>query len=265
MTRSLHSKLILSLVALGLVAIFATSLQYRFSNGQLVKVRVADRASQTAMPGATMPPANASVPPGMAPAMEPAGPPTDAAMATMSTMDPATREQMLGFMQTLQAKPTDVSALTGLANLFITKADWARAGEFARKAVAAAPSEALPAYLLGLIQANQQNYLEAAESLERSLSLEDKAATRYTLAVVYIYHLVQPEKGLEHLQKAAALPEATEDSTMGALIHAELTKLNTQANSAPAAGTTSADTTSTDTTSASPENVPDSANSSVAP
>ena len=90
-----------------------------------------------------------------------------------------------------------------------------------QRAIVAAPSDARPPYLLGVVLGGQGKWQEAAEQLERSVSLGDDASARYSLGVIYRYHLKQEDKARQQFDLAAKL---SQDPALASMIKAELAK-----------------------------------------
>ena len=137
--------------------------------------------------------------------------PSGQQMPTSAGMDEATQQGIMALMQKLQQNPTDLEALIGLAEHFMGMQEWQKAETFALRAVVAAPNETQPLYMLGIIQHSQNRNAEAAASLEKVVAAKDDPSVRYSLGILYAYYLNQPDKGLEHLQKALANPAAPDD------------------------------------------------------
>lgn len=126
----------------------------------------------------------------------------------------AAQDGVMKLMQALQQNPNDLSALTTLAQHFMHLEDWVKAETFALRAMVAAPSEAGPLHLLGIIQHNQGRHQEAARSLEKSLNLANAPSTRYSLAILQAYFLNEIDKARGHLEQVladSAAPETLKD------------------------------------------------------
>ena len=78
-------------------------------------------------------------------------------------------------------------------------------------------------FYLGVLKERQGKYAEAAESLERSLSMQDNPAARFSLAVLRIYHLNDKTAGRAQLEAALKSPDLTGD--LKKLVETELAKL----------------------------------------
>ena len=189
-TSAVHRRLVLGGMALGLAVMLLVSLAYRLGSHP-----------------PTMPPAGAS-----------------AASGTGGDAGAATPEQAatIAAMQKLQADPNDVDALLELADLFMRQNSPESAQGFINRALVAAPGDARPSYYQGVLDARKGKYPEAAEAMTRSLRLQDNPTVRYSLAVVYRYHLNDDAKAKEQLEAARANPDLPPD--LRALVEQELAK-----------------------------------------
>ncbi len=175
---------ILIVVAVAILVLLASTLSYFAENPSLVSHNTVGSA---------------------APSESPSGTPS------AEGMNEATQQHIMALMQKLQQNPTDLEALIGLAEHFMGMQEWQKAETFALRAVVAAPNETQPLYMLGIIQHSQNRNAEAAASLEKVVAAKDDPSVRYSLGILYAYYLNQPDKGLEHLQKALATPAAPDD------------------------------------------------------
>ena len=191
-TSAVHRRLVLGGMALGLAVMLLVSLAYRLGSHPLTRTA----AAPTVASAPTMPPAGAS-----------------AASGTGGDAGAATPEQAatIAAMQKLQADPNDVDALLELADLFMRQNSPESAQGFINRALVAAPGDA-----------RQGKYPEAAEAMTRSLRLQDNPTVRYSLAVVYRYHLNDEAKAKEQLEAARANPDLPPD--LRALVEQELAK-----------------------------------------
>lgn len=200
MTETIHGasavsrRLVLGGVSLGLVVMLATSVLYRLGAHPLTHFSAAPPAQSGTGPAAT----------------------------AASGPDTVTPDQAatIAAMQKLQTDPNDVAALLDLADLFMRQGSPESAQGFINRALVAAPGDARPSYYQGVLDARQGKYPEAAEAMERSLRLQDNPAVRYSLAVVYLYHLNDGAKAQQQLEAALASPDLTPD--MRALVEQEL-------------------------------------------
>lgn len=113
-------------------------------------------------------------------------------------------------MEHLRENPNDVTALLHLSEHLVNDQNWPAAETFISRAVVADPSNSQPMYLLGVVQHNLGKHKEAAESLERVLSLKDEASVRYSLGVLYLYYLNDTANGVKHLSAGLNDPKAPE-------------------------------------------------------
>lgn len=125
-------------------------------------------------------------------------------------------------MQQISENPNDFKALVHLSEHLVNDQQWDAAETFARRAMTVNPSDAQPAYLLGVILHNKSKHVEAAEALETVVKLKDEASVRYSLGVLYIHYLNNTPKGVEHLTAGLHDPKAPE--TLKAQIREELEK-----------------------------------------
>ena len=132
-------------------------------------------------------------------------------------------------MQHVQQNPSDVSAMIHLAEHLVEHENWAAAESFLRKAVVAAPGDAQPLYLLGVVLHNQGNHAEAAACLERVADLRDEPSVRYSLGVLYVHYLHDTVRGGQHLRAALTMPGLSDD--LAKRIQLELDAFSTQAAS----------------------------------
>jgi cytochrome c-type biogenesis protein CcmH/NrfG len=187
------SRLILAAVILGLAAMLAAALAYRLGDHPLIHV------SRTA------------------PQPEERGPDQPAFSGNV----PDVRQQTtLSAMQRLQANPDDVDTLLELTELFMAQDNPEAARNFADRALVSSPSDSRPSYYLGILAAKSRDYAQAAEFLERSVGLQDAPEARYSLAVIYKYHLNEPAKADLHLQAGLRHPALTPE--LRTLLEAEL-------------------------------------------
>ena len=113
-------------------------------------------------------------------------------------------------MARLQSNPHDADLLLEIAQVFIRAREWPQAESFLRRASVAAPKDARPLHFLGVSQASQEQYAEAAASFEQSLALNANPSTQFNLAILYRYYLNAPGRAKELLQAASTAPNAPE-------------------------------------------------------
>lgn len=201
-----HRRLVLGGISLGLTVMLLTAVAYRLGDHPLTHSSAdlgAPGASSPAMP-VSQPDAPASPQPGETSAIAP-----DQADTIVA-------------MQKLRANPDDVDTLLELAELFMRRGDPKNAQEFINRALVAAPGDARPSYFQALLDAGQGRFAEAAEAMARSLRLQDNPSVRYSLAVVYRYHLHDEARAREQLNAALGSPALSEE--LRALIEQELAR-----------------------------------------
>ena len=194
MTES-SRRIVLAALGLGLGAMFALSVAWRTGDHPLVRQRPASSAA--AVSGQSAP------------------------AAMEQTAETPETSAIMALMQKMKANPHDVETLLELARVFAEQGDNESAKDMVQRAVVAAPSDYRPPYLMGVLLARESRWEDAAAQLERSISLKDDAATRYSLAVIYRYHLKQEEKARANYETAAKI---CEDAALASMIKAELEK-----------------------------------------
>ena len=186
-------RIVLGALGLGIVVMFALSIAWRMGDHPLIRQRAA-QSSATAEAPRSMMEQGAESPQGQA---------------------------VLALMQKMKDNPNDVDTLLEIAGIFAEQGDNEGAKSMAERALVAAPSDARPPYLMGVLLSREGAWDDAAKQLERSISLKDDAATRYSLAVIYRYHLKQENKARENYEIAARI---CEDPALASMIKAELDK-----------------------------------------
>ena len=190
-------RIVLAALALGLGAMFAISVAWRMGDHPLVRQKAPATAAQSV-------------------------PSSDASRSMMEQgADTPEGQAIMALMQKMKDNPHDADTLLELAGIFAEQGNPEGAKDMVQRAVVAAPSDHRAPYLMGVILAREGNWTEAASQLERSISLKDDAATRYSLAVIYRYHLQQEDKARENFEAAARLPG---DASLSSMIKTELEK-----------------------------------------
>ena len=128
---------------------------------------------------------------------------------------------IMGLMQKMKENPNDVETLLSLAQTFAEQGDMEGAKDMIQRAAVAAPADHRPPYLMGVVLGGQGKWQEAAEQLERSVALKDDASARYSLGVIWRYHLKDEAKARPHFDMAARL---SHDPALASMIKAELDK-----------------------------------------
>ncbi|WP_418764931.1 tetratricopeptide repeat protein [Mailhella sp.] len=187
-------RVVLVALALGIGAMFALSVAWRMGDHPLVRQKP---VAQTA-------PAN------------------DASRAmTQQGADSPQGQAIMSLMQAMKNNPNDVNTLLQLASLFAEQGNVDGAKDMAQRALVAAPSDHRPPYLMGVLLSREGAWADAAAQLERSIAMKDDAATRYSLAVLYRYHLGQEDKARANYEAAAKI---CDDPSLASMIKAELDK-----------------------------------------
>lgn len=190
-------RIVLGALSLGIAAMFVLSVAWRMGDHPLIRQKAPASVAQKASGG-------------------------DAMRSMMEQgADSPQGQAIMGLMQKMKDNPNDVDTLLQLSSLFAEQGNAEGAKEMAQRALVAAPSDHRPPYLLGVLLSREGNWAEAASQLERSISLKDDAATRYSLAVIYRYHLKQEDKARANYETAARI---CDDPALASMIRAELDK-----------------------------------------
>lgn len=198
-------RIVLGALLLGIGVMFAATVAWRLDGKPLVHDHGPAVATQAP---AQMPPAQAS--PGA----------TDKAKMEQAAQSPQAMA-IMGLMQKMKENPNDVDTLLALAQTFAEQGDMAGAKDMIERATVAAPSDHRPPYLMGVVLGGQGKWQEAAVQLERSVSLKDDASARYSLGVIWRYHLKDETKARVHFDTASKL---SNDPALASMIKAELNK-----------------------------------------
>ena len=198
-------RIVLGALLLGIGVMFAATVAWRLDGKPLVH----DHGTvATAQAPAQMPPA------------QPAPGTPDKAKMEQAAQSPQAMA-IMGLMQKMKENPNDVDTLLALAQTFAEQGDMEGAKDMIQRATVAAPSDHRPPYLLGIVLGGQGKWQEAAEQLERSVTLKDDASARYSLGVIWRYHLKDEAKARAHFDTAAKL---SNDPALASMIKAELDK-----------------------------------------
>ncbi len=190
-------RIVLGALSLGIAAMFVLSVAWRVGDHPLIRQKAPASAPQSASGG-------------------------DAMRSMMEQgADSPQGQAIMGLMQKMKDNPNDVDTLLQLSSLFAEQGNTEGAKDMAERALVAAPSDHRPPYLLGVLLSREGSWAEAATQLERSIALKDDAATRYSLAVIYRYHLKQEDKARANYETAARI---CEDPALASMIRAELDK-----------------------------------------
>lgn len=190
-------RIVLTALALGLGAMFALSMAWRMGDHPLIRQKAPSAVSQSS-----------------------SGNDGSRSMMEQAAASPQA-QSIMSLMQKMKDNPNDVDTLLELATLFAEQGNTEGARDMVERAVVAAPSDHRPPYLMGVLLSREGRWEEAAEQLERSVKLGDDAATRYSLAVIYRYHLNQEDKARANYETAARI---CKDPALASMIKAELDK-----------------------------------------
>lgn len=122
-------------------------------------------------------------------------------------------------MREVAANPADREKTINLVEALMAAGQWQVAENFAQKALAlgnAGGEDTRPLYLLAIIHHNKGEHAQAAELLEKTLEKGENPSARYSLGILYLHFLKQPEKGIEQLQRGLDLPDLS-PSLQGAM------------------------------------------------
>lgn len=198
-------RIVLGALLLGIGVMFAATVAWRMNGKPLVH----DHG----------PVATAQAPAQMPPAQPAPGAPDKTKMEQAAQSPQAMA--IMGLMQKMKENPNDVETLLALAQTFAEQGDMEGAKDMIQRATVAAPSDHRPPYLLGVVLGGQGKWQEAAEQLERSVALKDDASARYSLGVIWRYHLKDGTKARQHFDTASKL---SSDPALTSMIKAELDK-----------------------------------------
>ncbi len=192
----LRNKLVIAFALVGTALMIFTAGKYHFeqSSPQVVK----------APQGMTMPPSDSQE--GM-----PSGAMNMSNMFGNEDIDPAFAQRAGELMQRMQANANDPQVAIELAILFLEAEDYLGSLNFATRASMLDPTNANAAYLMAIAHSQLGEYNEAVAEFNRSLALNETAATHYSLAIVYKYNLNNNEMAKIHLEKALNTPDITEE------------------------------------------------------
>ena len=198
-------RIVLCALLLGIGVMLAASVAWRMDGKPLVHEHA---HAATAQAPAQMPPAQSA--PGT----------PDKAKMEQASQNPQAMA-IMGLMQKMKENPNDVETLLVLAQTFAEQGDMEGAKDMIQRAAVAAPADHRPPYLMGVVLGGQGKWQEAAGQLERSVALKDDASARYSLGVIWRYHLKDEAKARPHFDMAAKL---SHDPALASMIKAELDK-----------------------------------------
>lgn len=114
-------------------------------------------------------------------------------------------------MEAVGKNPMDGAALYHLAQHLVQENRYDAAENFIARAVAIEPHNPDRLYLLGVVQHNLNKNAEAAATLEQVAALNNDPSVRYSLGILYVYYLNQPDRGYGHLRQALAHEDTPAD------------------------------------------------------
>lgn len=132
-------------------------------------------------------------------------------------------------MQAVAQNPGNQKMILDLTEALIAINQWEPAENFARKALALNnPDNPEPRalYFMAVIHHKKGEYAEAAQLLEQLLQEHENPSARFNLGVLYFYYLNKPDKASAHLQKGIDF-SGTPDSLKKAM-EEELNKITGQ-------------------------------------
>ena len=198
-------RIVLCALLLGIGVMLAPSVAWRMDGKPLVHEHAPAATAQA---------------PAQMPSAQPAPGTPDKAKMEQAAQSPQAMA-IMGLMQKMKENPNDVETLLALAQTFAEQGDMEGAKDMIQRAAVAAPADHRPPYLMGVVLGGQGKWQEAADQLERSISLKDDASARYSLGVIYRYHLKQDDKARTHFEAASKLDG---DASLASMIQAELAK-----------------------------------------
>ena len=198
-------RIVLCALLLGIGVMLAASVAWRLDGKPLVHEHA---PAATAQAPAQMPPA------------QPAPGTPDKTKMEQAAQSPQAMA-IMGLMQKMKENPNDVETLLALAQTFAEQGDMEGAKDMIQRAAVATPADHRPPYLMGVVLGGQGKWQEAAGQLERSVALKDDASARYSLGVIWRYHLKDEAKARPHFDMADKL---SHDPALASMIKAELDK-----------------------------------------
>jgi tetratricopeptide (TPR) repeat protein len=206
MTASNHDfgrNAVVSLVFVGVAAMFIASFAYRLNNPNLV-VMARQPASMNAGNAGGVGSGEGAMPPGM--------------------------EQMGGnmarikeYMAQVEANPDDVDALIGLGNAFLLMRAWDRALEPLERANRLSPGNVDVLKGIGIAQFSREDYVKASAAYDAILAVNpDDTLALFNLGVIFKHYFEKPDQARTYFVKVLELEH--DDAEMIKLAKQELEK-----------------------------------------
>lgn len=120
-----------------------------------------------------------------------------------------TNKDMLTLMQKIQINSNDINAFIELSKYFIQLSESEQAKIFALQALEITPDNPDLIYLLGIIQHNQGEHVNAANSFKKILEKDADPSAQYSLALLYLYYLNEKSTALQYLYAVLNNPKST--------------------------------------------------------
>lgn len=191
---------VISLVFVGVAAMFVASFAYRLNNPNLVVM---------ARQPATMNAGNAGGGEGaMPPGMEQMG---------------GNMARIKEFMAQVEANPDDVDALVGLGNAFLMMRAWDRALEPLERANRLSPGNVDVLKGIGIARFSQEDYVKASAAYDEILAVKPgDTLALFNLGVIFKYYFEKPDQARTYFEKVLELEH--DDAEMVKLAKQELEK-----------------------------------------
>lgn len=119
---------------------------------------------------------------------------------------------MIGvMMRKLAENPDDLQALTTLGTIFLDMQEWQSAEAFLSRGVAAAPSDPMLHYMLGLAQVRLDKINDAHGSLQAAVDLGGPPEVRYSLGILFAHYLDRPQDARPLFRQVVESPLADDE------------------------------------------------------